>query len=743
MEQYKKILSNKLFQGSKLSNFQLNTFLDQDNRPLPLGELDVAVSEYEQFLKERNASTCYRLSGILRGVFTNVLFNVTGDKSYETILSLTGDTGKFNPNVTIFQNFGYKDILLEKDGWFFYRKNTSGTRKGCVNEYLRPVPNDFYFLPLATSGTTMIDPNGNPRENWYFKITYPAHSGNCSNIYFQSPYVIGPPGQVNLCDGILITNIGNGTLNGRLATFIETPINHGLASGDQVIIRPFDLLTIPSEKILNVLSVSGTNMFWVDYTDDPLTTFVNASGALNQPLRFKRIFQGIESVYMSRVFRTITTLNDYQLYRAAFSSNIFNDPIQLYHYTLDIDTSPYRDYLNRPLTEVYLTKIKYINPNKFFVDMEDWTLLSVGLITDKPNEFYDVRAIYGGSPNRPLVPPPYIIDFVDENDIEFFGDIVDYNVGNLTERILEVPYYRFNSNNREDNYYGEGYYYRAHDKIKLLDFSSQVEQENLTLPDVNVPDYAVTINGVMQWRDLLTPGFTDAAGNGVDYPFLNGCTYIFTEHELCLYRQNPKQLTIYSATVTNYLGGVGPTNLNFNTNVSNTTVIFALTNSTFTGNTILTNTTYTAIYYGIYKFDYNLTITSGGIPLPIGNVASVDIKIILKDSLGNTKDVFLIGTVSDQLLTSNNGSVNFTASVNILMNVNDYLFVQIDSQGTSIFGAPDFTITFVTVGTIGTNLQVTTNNIPNGTPDQVHYWLAGVNCSGIFGEYLEPVDGKC
>ena len=49
MEFYKKILSNKLYQGSQLSNFQLNTFIEQDNRPLPLGEQDVAVSEYQQF----------------------------------------------------------------------------------------------------------------------------------------------------------------------------------------------------------------------------------------------------------------------------------------------------------------------------------------------------------------------------------------------------------------------------------------------------------------------------------------------------------------------------------------------------------------------------------------------------------------------------------------------------------------------------------------------------------------------
>lgn len=553
MEFYKKILSNKLFQGSQLSNFQLNTFLPQDNRPLPLGELDVAISEYEQFVKERNKSTCYRLSGILSGVFTNVLFNIKGDRSYETIRQFTGNTGDFNPNITIFQNFGYKDILLERDGWFFYRENTAGTLRGCVDIFLRPIPNDFYFLPKPLSGLTMLDTNGNPRQNWYFKITYPAYSASCNFIKFQSPFIIGPPGELNLCDGIVITNLFTGTLNGRYATYVETSINHGLLNGDQVLITPTD--ANGSSKTFNVLSISGTSGFWIDYYENsaPLS-FISVSQSLAKPLSFKRVFQGIPSQYMARKFKAITNLNDYQLYEpTTFGVNIFHDPEDLYHYVFDIDTSPYRDYLNRPLTEVYLTKIKYTNSTNAFPDMEKWTKLSVGVLTNKPNENYDVKAIYGGSPLRPLpvLPSKMYIETVDENTTDFFGDIIDYNVGDLTERVLVSAYYRFNTANREDLHYGEGYYYEAHDRIKLLDFSSQVEIENVILPDVGVPDYAVTVNGLLQWRDLLTPGFIDSAGNGVDYPFLNGCTYIHTEHIVCLKRQNSIQDIIYSASTDN------------------------------------------------------------------------------------------------------------------------------------------------------------------------------------------------
>lgn len=551
MEFYKKILSDKLFQGSQLSNFQFNTFLYQDNRPLPIGEMDVAINEYQQFTKERNESSCYRINGILRGLFTNVLFNVTGDRSYETILSLTGKTGEFNPNRQFFSNFGYGDILLETDGWFYIYTGSTPCVRPCEKVYLRPDPNDFLFLRLPFSGISNLTNNGDPAQNWFFKLTFP-YSANCKDINFQSPYITGSSGKVTLCDGIVIENINVATLNGRQSTYIESAINHGLLDGDQIILRPFP--NPNNEQIFNVLSVENETKFWIDYYDSNITVnLINYSITNISPLRFKRIFQGIESNYYQRRFSAITELNDYQLYNAGFSKNIYNDEIQLYHYNLDVNVKPYRDYLGRPISEIYLTKIKYNNTNSTVSFMVPWTLLSVGLLTNKPNQNYDVRAIYGGSPLRPLppLPSPMYIETVDENTTDFFGDIMDYNVGSLTERVLVDAQYRFNTNNREDLEYGEGYYYRAHDKIQLLEFSSQVEIENLTLPDVDIPDYAVKVNGFYQWKDLLTPGFIDGADNGVDYPFLNGCTYIYTEHNLCLKRQNPSQDVIYSAGTNN------------------------------------------------------------------------------------------------------------------------------------------------------------------------------------------------
>jgi hypothetical protein len=807
MEFYKKILSNKLFQGSQLSNFQLNTFLSQDNRPLPLGELDVAVNEYEQFVKERNESTCYRLSGVLRGLFTNVLFNITEDsilpimtgRSYQTILTLTGSTGTFNPNFdpNFFINFGYKDILLERDGWFFYRENTAGTLRGCVDRFLRPVPNDFYFLPQPLDGLNMLKLNGvngpsgfndltATRQNWYFKITYPKYTA-CTSIFFQSPYILGFPGQVSLCEGIVIKKIGSGTLNGRSSTYITTSIKHGLLGGDQIILRP--LPSNPTGTVFNVIGVDDDYSFWIDFYDDDIpTNIIGNSTTNNDPLRFKRIFQGIESQYMVRYFQSITDLNDYQNYRAAFADNMFGDPIQLYHYQLDINTDGLRDYLNRPVSELYLTKIKYTNNGTItFNDMEKWTTLSAGLLYDDENRCtnYSVRSIYGGTSSNPLLPPPAIIETIDETKNIFFGDIVDYNEGNLTERILEIPYYRFNTVNREDNFYPEGYYYKAHDKIQLLEFSSQVEQENLYLPDDNIPDYAVSINGVLQWRDLLTPGFTDAGGNGVNYPFLNGCTYVFSEHDLCLFRQNPSALkfcftitgtTSGSTKTTNLAGSSNYTTLFFkneaqNSNNNSFSLTIGNTNKNLSDKktivfpvTIINSpsissdkSTYTATLDGNYNFNYSLNFmmtasaTTGDNPCAVatymltlehvkkiitssGIVTGTTLITTYPISSGNISgkiDPTFVGTLTIPMLAGD--TVKFVINYSYKQLCNDTVGILSIKMTKGIFSMDNYN--GVTVN--GTNVNsVNSNNIYN-------YGLSGINCEDNYGEYLDPIDGDC
>jgi len=118
------------------------------------------------------------------------------------------------------------------------------------------------------------------------------------------------------------------------------------------------------------------------------------------------------------------------------------------------------------------------------------------------------------------------------------GDYCEWNDYEYTERVISDTYHKitynpnhFNINIAGQNFSGNplGYYYKPHNPIKIRDFSPYIEDGNPATVS-EIPDYAVfsKTNGTFIWRDIYTYGFIDADGVGVDYPFLNGVHYPFT-----------------------------------------------------------------------------------------------------------------------------------------------------------------------------------------------------------------------
>jgi hypothetical protein len=74
--------------------------------------------------------------------------------------------------------------------------------------------------------------------------------------------------------------------------------------------------------------------------------------------------------------------------------------------------------------------------------------------------------------------------------------------------------------------------------VKIRAFSSYIEQGDSSVADV--PDYAENLgDGRLLWRDLLDIGFNDGVGETIDYPFLNGCHYLYDNITIFLKRQDP------------------------------------------------------------------------------------------------------------------------------------------------------------------------------------------------------------
>ena len=160
--------------------------------------------------------------------------------------------------------------------------------------------------------------------------------------------------------------------------------------------------------------------------------------------------------------------------------------------------------------------------------------------------------------HTPLTPSVLI------SDNAFYGDLVEYNKIQVKETILADVSHRFNTVNRETTVpitYNlslentelnlpattyttdlgprqEGYFYKAHYSIPLKEYSDYVEQGDIYT--VGIPDYAVNLgDGRYIWRDLLDIGVYKSDDRTLDYPFLNGCHYIYNNICFSLRRQDP------------------------------------------------------------------------------------------------------------------------------------------------------------------------------------------------------------
>jgi hypothetical protein len=493
-ERLYKILDSQISKKSVNKDFDVNIGIDQKNRPLPLNNVNSVINQSEVFDSERVDSEKYSFLGSIRQVMSNVLINITGERSYQSVTQISNSLNLNSP----------KEIINETDGWFSYRNST------CNSTEFKPNKSDLLMI------------NNGLKDNWTLDITYP-YSGTSNTLYFNTNDDQLFP--VYLVDGIAIHSVQNVVMGGQNMTLFELPIKHGLFDGDEILITGNTIY----DGIHTIFKVGDDENGRLDNTFIiniyfPIPTIQNTFGSI------KRIVNNIPSQYILRHFKKITKPNDVDFYYASFSKTYFNDDVISFNTNSEINLLNYRDYLNRPITEVYLSVVK----NKTGVGYGFWGDLKSGLQTNVPKVNYDIRQI------NECTGTTIDLGLVNSFDDTFLGDIVDYNEGDLTERVLVEVNHRFNSINRYENGYCEGYFYSPHKKMVISYYSTQIEFSDNENPTVNIPDYAIDSEGRKMWRDILTKGYVDEFGRGVDYPFLNGINYVTNNTFLSLKRQDPE-----------------------------------------------------------------------------------------------------------------------------------------------------------------------------------------------------------
>ncbi len=206
-----------------------------------------------------------------------------------------------------------------------------------------------------------------------------------------------------------------------------------------------------------------------------------------------------------RNYVVATKLNNFEIYKAGFGTNIFSNYNYAFDFNIDFDVDGLLDSFGKPYTNFYLY-FKFKPSTNGHAVAETVT-----------------RLTYTGG----TVSVPYVVHNV--GDI-IVGDEVTYNMFDFEEALLQEMIYYV-----DFPYSGTSleFKYQPFVPIKIRDFQDELITANIsggTENDLNIPSYATKIDndGNYVWKDLLINGYIDPiSGKGVDYPFVNKIHYIF------------------------------------------------------------------------------------------------------------------------------------------------------------------------------------------------------------------------
>lgn len=518
---------------------------------LPIGEINKVINVGEQFDDERQSSPYYRLTGSIKPLFTNILFNNDSNNGWKV----------FNNPFLRDKDFPLNGVNADDPNDLTYAES--------IDMHLDEVNSWYGYLePLSTRGTICswvdMEPNRtlfnlspvNYTKNWELTVTYP--SGNVSN---DGSDIIN-----NGVNGILLLSTNSILVGGRESIMFSTPIKHGLSQGETVRIKgAFINNAVISNMDFEVIKIGQENgdneeYYFTIQTDLDLT--------VKNTSRMSRLYSGNESEYYFRRFTKINVKgvsptqmerDDYEIYPLAFAQTAFEDKVNEFVINEDIDITGLKDNRNRPLSEIFVTLTKTTTGG--FTEIKSGLNIPFNEHISNHLSLSDVRRITNSDDtHKPL-----------EEDVNmgqdwFYGDISEFNSVELKESTLSDVYHRFNTVNRETEdsvtnpnftegetltlgVREEGYMYKAHHKIQIREYSSYIEQG--TSETLNKPTYATNLNdGRYIWRDLLNIGSNDMNETTLDYPFLNGAHYLNANISLPLKRQDP--FNLYRLQYTDY-----------------------------------------------------------------------------------------------------------------------------------------------------------------------------------------------
>ena len=549
------VLGSLRYKSAPNTNLLFQVPLQQTQKEMDEFDRSVNVGLEQVFNEERQLSDIFRPSCKFSLLFKNTLSGSTNYTPFENNLYY------INPEISAAAQCVQQSPNVAWSGYPQYYEF----------DFVR---NDYNILGYTIpSGSTSphIDfiAKSASSYNWGFYLSYPfdnvdreLEAINSTNTPFSWSASTGIPFVIQ-----------RRTYAGRPLISFNCPIKHGLRIGE---FFKMDF-SYNGNDTFQVYSLGNegydTNQYTFNIVDTGFTgtTFNNGVFGTIRRIIFNTKTGDTISKYYVRRHKILTNPDDAVMAKAGFEQNVFGTkkkyessgltPNQVARvsilegaqsYTLsfntDITISPLLDNQKRPITELFFTTIW----RGYF----GWTLgpgrqLKQGYLFNLPSSGTPTNWWTTSNPksNTNFTYNTYTrtdnsvtytfknINPLKEGDL-LDGALCEWNDYEQRERVISNLYHKitynpivFNINDNDTLFNPRGYYYQPHYSLKIRVFSNYIEEANPQESD-SVPNYAYfsTLDNAFKWRDIYSYGYVDGTGLGVNYPFLNGTHYPYTNY---------------------------------------------------------------------------------------------------------------------------------------------------------------------------------------------------------------------
>ena len=526
------------FAGSSNTEMQINVDLKGGRKNIIESEINEILNLEDQFNKERQNSTKFRLAGKITNIFNNTISGQTNYNPFKNSLFYVNALNSVSDN-SPWQ--GYPQF----DEFTFYR--TRGIEG---------------HVPFINKSATTY--------NWGVYVSYPYR--NKTDQYLKHKVIYESGTSVNnfvVTDGIPYY-IKNRTYNGKNLITFYCGFKHNLSEGDWIETK----FEIQGKKYFEVYSLGddsygndGTvfSIFNYGYQDPLFGDF--ATGNVKRIIDINNKSETTSSYYV-KVHKILTENSNSDITKLGFERNPFPIKKQLeysamtpnnvqrisikdgnmsvgFSFDKDIDISGLKDNLDRPISDLFVTIVNkgymgwFNNP---YLASNTNTGIQVGwdlnFLEDEIDDWWSAT----NPLNRDTIP----VGSYEVNNQMFFynkslnigselmGSICEFNDYDQMETELSEISHKISYNpqvfdNSSPNTMPDGYAYKPHYRVPIRVYSDYVEVGEKDKVDL-IPDYSFLskYNNEWRWRDLYPYGYIDSGGNGLNIPFLNGSHYPFS-----------------------------------------------------------------------------------------------------------------------------------------------------------------------------------------------------------------------